>query len=593
MTSCLSLRNSVRTWGKKASRMGHTIAIKVIADHLQKGQENQIKELIRPMYDLLIITIDGRIRIINPVVEKLLGFREEELIGRPLEHIFKMEGVDPDVDEPVDSPQRPAPDSDGLITVCLAKNGQEVPILLHSVDSQENGATILLGRRIHRDASLYNGQQIDPLTGVPNRLEFTKKFSKKLEKAKKSGSIVVLMYLDLNNFKSINDQLGHTVGDKVLVIFTRRLRNGIRGRTSEERGDLIARLGGDEFIILLEMDREGYISAVESMVRRILEIMKKRFTIDKNLQIPISVSIGVSVFPDLADDADSLIKQADEAMYWAKAERTKSNFHFFSSEMKIKFMERQQTIESLHSALGKNEFILHYQPQFELKTGKLTGLEALMRWNSPDGQVFPLMFIPLLEETGLIIPVGEWLLYSACAQNKSWQDLGFPPICVAINLSMRQFEQEDLTEIIANVLEKTGLSPEYLDLEISESMAMKNVRKVTEKLIALRKLGVKISIDDFGTGFSSLSYLDEFPINTLKIDKKFVEKITTRHRIPKAIIEMAHAMDATVVAEGIENKEQMQVLTILGCDIGQGYLFSRPKPPQEITKLLTNLNLKR
>jgi EAL domain-containing protein (putative c-di-GMP-specific phosphodiesterase class I) len=261
--------------------------------------------------------------------------------------------------------------------------------------------------------------------------------------------------------------------------------------------------------------------------------------------------------------------------------------------MKIKFMERQQTIESLHSALGKNEFILHYQPQFELKTGKLTGLEALMRWNSPDGQVFPLMFIPLLEETGLIIPVGEWLLYSACAQNKSWQDLGFPPICVAINLSMRQFEQEDLTEIIANVLEKTGLSPEYLDLEISESMAMKNVRKVTEKLIALRKLGVKISIDDFGTGFSSLSYLDEFPINTLKIDKKFVEKITTRHRIPKAIIEMAHAMDATVVAEGIENKEQMQVLTILGCDIGQGYLFSRPKPPQEITKLLTNLNLKR
>jgi diguanylate cyclase (GGDEF)-like protein len=573
--------------------MGHTIAIKVIADHLQKGQENQIKELIRPMYDLLIITIDGRIRIINPVVEKLLGFREEELIGRPLEHIFKMEGVDPDVDEPVDSPQRPAPDSDGLITVCLAKNGQEVPILLHSVDSQENGATILLGRRIHRDASLYNGQQIDPLTGVPNRLEFTKKFSKKLEKAKKSGSIVVLMYLDLNNFKSINDQLGHTVGDKVLVIFTRRLRNGIRGRTSEERGDLIARLGGDEFIILLEMDREGYISAVESMVRRILEIMKKRFTIDKNLQIPISVSIGVSVFPDLADDADSLIKQADEAMYWAKAERTKSNFHFFSSEMKIKFMERQQTIESLHSALGKNEFILHYQPQFELKTGKLTGLEALMRWNSPDGQVFPLMFIPLLEETGLIIPVGEWLLYSACAQNKSWQDLGFPPICVAINLSMRQFEQEDLTEIIANVLEKTGLSPEYLDLEISESMAMKNVRKVTEKLIALRKLGVKISIDDFGTGFSSLSYLDEFPINTLKIDKKFVEKITTRHRIPKAIIEMAHAMDATVVAEGIENKEQMQVLTILGCDIGQGYLFSRPKPPQEITKLLTNLNLKR
>jgi diguanylate cyclase (GGDEF)-like protein len=396
------------------------------------------------------------------------------------------------------------------------------------------------------------------------------------------------MYLDINHFKSINDQLGHIAGDKVLVNFARRLCNCIRSQGTKGKDDMIARLGGDEFVILLEMARDGYISAVESLVKRIIEVMKKRFTIDPALQIPMSVSIGISVFPDLADNEDSLIKQADEAMYWAKYDRSKSNFHIFSPEMKIKFVERQQTISNLHSALGNNEFILHYQPQFDLKTGKLTGVEALMRWNSQDGQVFPLTFIPLLEETGLIIPVGEWLLHSACAQNKTWQDQGYPPICLAINLSMRQFEQEDLIDLIQFVLDKTGLAPEYLDLEITESMAMKNVRMVTEKLLALRKIGVKISIDDFGTGFSSLTYLDEFPINTLKIDKKFVEKIETRHRIPKAIIEMAHAMDATVIAEGIEKKEQMQVLQKLGCDMGQGYLFSRPVPSHKITKLLDN-----
>lgn len=577
--------------------MGHTVTFKIIADLLRKKQSHRIKELIRDMHDLLIVSNNGEIRIINPHGGELLGYREEELIGKPLQKLFKTALADPVLDIPANSHDNLDSlglqfTSKGVNITSISKQGKEVPLQLYTGFCPDRGETIFFGRKMNLQLLAYTKQQLDPLTGVPNRLQFNKKFPKTITSSKKKNSVVVLMYLDLNHFKSINDQLGHSVGDRVLIIFSQRLRNCIRGRGKKEQGDMIARLGGDEFVILLEMVREGYIDVVESLVKRILNTMKKRFTVDDYLQIPMSVSIGVSVFPDLADDQDSLIKQADEAMYWAKEDRSKSNFHIFSSEMKIKFVERQQTIDSLHSALGNNEFVLHYQPQFDLKTGELTGFEALMRWNSPDGQVFPLKFIPLLEETGLIIPVGEWLLYSACALNKSWQDQGYPPVCVAVNLSMRQFEQDDLIELIKTVLKKTELAPKYLDLEISESLAMKNVRMVTEKLLALRKIGVKISIDDFGTGFSSLSYLDEFPINTLKIDKKFVEKIENRHRIPKAIIEMAHAMDATVIAEGIENREQMQVLINLGCDIGQGYLFSRPKPPQEIIKLLSNPRFK-
>lgn len=577
--------------------MGHTVTFKIIADLLRKKQPHRIKELIRDMHDLLIVSNNGQIRIINPRGGELLGYREEELIGKPLQKLFKTALADPVLDIQADSHDNLDSlglqfTSKGVNITSISKKGKEVPLQLYTGFCPDRGETIFFGRKMNLQLPAYTKQQLDPLTGVPNRLQFNKKFPKTITSSKKNNSVVVLLYLDLNHFKSINDQLGHSVGDRVLIIFSQRLRNCIRGRGKKEQGDMIARLGGDEFVILLEMVREGYIDVMESLVKRILNTMKKRFTVDDYLQIPMSVSIGVSVFPDLADDQDSLIKQADEAMYWAKEDRSKSNFHIFSSEMKIKFVERQQTIDSLHSALGNNEFVLHYQPQFDLKTGELTGFEALMRWNSPDGQVFPLKFIPLLEETGLIIPVGEWLLYSACALNKSWQDQGYPPVCVAVNLSMRQFEQDDLIELIKTVLKKTELAPKFLDLEISESLAMKNVRMVTEKLLALRKIGVKISIDDFGTGFSSLSYLDEFPINTLKIDKKFVEKIENRHRIPKAIIEMAHAMDATVIAEGIENREQMQVLINLGCDIGQGYLFSRPKPPQEIIKLLSNPRFK-
>jgi diguanylate cyclase (GGDEF)-like protein/PAS domain S-box-containing protein len=577
--------------------MGHTITFKIISGFLKKKQHDEIRELIRHMHDLLIITNAGKIQIINPSGEELLGYSEKELLGKPLQTLFKPDLIEQDLENPSDvlkdlNSKPLLYNLKGQQIICLAKNGKEVPIHFHIGSYPNSRQAICFGRRAQLQKPTRNRQQLDPLTGVPNRLQFNKKFSRTIENSIKSGSVVVLMYLDINHFKSINDQLGHIAGDKVLVNFARRLRHCIRGHGVKGKEDMIARLGGDEFVILLEMDREGYIEAVESMVKRIIEVMKERFTIDPSLQIPISVSIGISLFPDLAEDEDSLIKQADEAMYWAKEDRSKSNFHIFSPEMKIKFMERQQTITSLHSALGNNEFILHYQPQFELMTGMLTGVEALMRWNSPDGQVYPLKFIPLLEETGLIIPVGEWLLHSACAQNKIWQDQGYPPICLAINLSMRQFEQDDLIDLIRSVLEQTGLAPEYLDLEITESMAMKNVRMVMEKLMALRNIGVKISIDDFGTGFSSLTYLDEFPINTLKIDKKFVEKIESRHRIPKVIIEMAHAMDATVIAEGIEKKGQMQVLKNLGCDMGQGYLFSRPIPSHKITQLFANPKLK-
>ncbi len=420
----------------------------------------------------------------------------------------------------------------------------------------------------------------DFLTGLPNRSLLEDRLDRAIAQARREEHCLGVMFLDLDQFKQINDTLGHAHGDSLLKSVSRRLESCIR------KSDTVARLGGDDFIIILTGIRQ--CEHISQVARKILDALSEPVQLDGH-EIYTTASIGIAIYPVDGDLPHLLLKNADIAMYQAK-EQGRNAFQFFSREMNFKAEERLMLDNSLRKALERQEFFVHYQPQMNLLTGSLIGMEALVRWQQPEmGLVTPDKFIPLAEESGLIIPIGEWVLRTACRQNKAWHDMGFGPLRMAVNLSARQFRQGNLAESVAAVLDETGLPPSLLELEITESTIMRNAEETIVTLRRLKEMGISLAIDDFGTGYSSLSYLKHFPIDRLKIDRSFVLDITTDPddaAIAEAIISMAHSLKLKVTAEGVEQQEQLHFLTQRNCDEMQGYLVSRPISAEEFTRLL-------
>ncbi|MCX7627881.1 MAG: EAL domain-containing protein [Methylophilaceae bacterium] len=419
----------------------------------------------------------------------------------------------------------------------------------------------------------------DALTGLPNRIKFNEDLRRAQAQANRSGDTVGIMFIDLDRFKNVNDTLGHPIGDTLLQQVAARISTCVR------ETDTVARLGGDEFAIILTNIHEENDAAV--VAQKIIDTLQPPFQVDEH-EIYIGASIGITFYRPGQDERDTLLEQADVAMYHAK-ERGRNNFQFYSSEMDAVAYDRLVLENLLRHALERGEFVLHYQPQVAIEGAGIIAVEALLRWQHPErGLVAPSEFITLLEESGLIIPVGKWVLQTACAQGRKWLDAG-TPVRVAVNLSARQFKQPGIVDEVAAVLAQTGLPADLLELELTESMFMENAAANIHTLERLKALGVSIAIDDFGSGASSLSYLKNFPVDTLKICQSFVLNLphnSDDNAIASAVLSLAQGMSLASVAEGVENLQQVAFLRDRRCDYVQGYLFSKPLPAEELDQLL-------
>ena len=437
-----------------------------------------------------------------------------------------------------------------------------------------------ISERIQVQERLQHMAHHDALTDLPNRNLFLDRLQQSLTRARWHNRLVAVMFLDLDRFKNINDTLGHTVGDQLLLQLSERLGNSVRD------GDTIGRFGGDEFAILLDdIDSDNHISA---LAEKLLATLTKSFRINKQ-ELFVTASIGISIFPNDGEDSDTLLRNADVAMYRAK-DLGKNNYQFYSDDLSARIFERMTLETHLRHALERNEFILYYQPQIDTRTQKIMGVEALLRWQHPEfGLVTPNNIVPLMEETGLIEKVGRWVLETACRQSRSWHDAGWSYLHLSVNISSRQFNDPDFISSVHEIITTTGINPEFLELELTESMLMRNASATINALNSLNALGVRFAIDDFGTGYSSLSYLRRFPIDTIKIDRSFIHDVTDNPddaAIASAIIVMAQSLSLNVIAEGVENQQQLEFLSSRDCHYLQGNLFSRPLPAEEFTAML-------
>jgi diguanylate cyclase (GGDEF)-like protein/PAS domain S-box-containing protein len=432
----------------------------------------------------------------------------------------------------------------------------------------------LTEQRVHHVA------QHDVLTGLPNRSLLQDRLSQAIAYSNRSGHPVWVMLIDLDRFKFVNDSMGHKAGDVLLVTVAARLRASLRDT------DTVARLSGDEFVVILSEHQDQRLSP--DIVQRVMDSVAQPVMLGTK-EFFVTASIGVAIYPSEGTSADSLTEHADIAMYRAK-KLGRNNFQFYTPAMNEESLERVRIEGALRNALERDEFVLHYQPQVDLASGQIVGMEALIRWQHPElGMVPPSRFVGVAEETGLIVPIGAWVMRAACAQNKAWQDAGLPRLRVAVNLSARQFGAPGLIEGIEQALADTGLAPDCLEIELTESLFMSDVTPAVDLLHRMKALGVNLSIDDFGTGYSSLSYLSRFPIDVLKIDRSFVADITDDANdaaIVTSIIALAHNLKLSVIAEGVETAAQLDYLRAHGCDEMQGYYFSRPLPADEFEQLL-------
>ncbi len=540
-----------------------------------------------------VITTDVRARVeyMNPVAESLTGWPLSEAAGRPVSDVFDI--INEITRNPPESPVEKSLRQGTVVglanhTVLRHRAGIEYAIEDSAApirDSTEHiiGCVIVfrditqkrnLLRQVTRQANF------DALTDLPNRYLFQDRLAQAIAQAHRHGHLVALLYLDLDHFKKINDTQGHPFGDRVLQETARRLRAVVR------ESDTVARLGGDEFTILA--GDIGNRDNVSLFAQKVLEAIARPMSVDGQESF-LTVSIGVAVYPDDGTTTTALVRNADIAMYQAK-EKGRNTLQFFSPAMNVRLRERMSLENHLHNAMEREEFQLVYQPILDLALGKTVAVEALIRWHHPQqGVIPPNRFIPMAEENGLILPLGEWVLETACRQAQEWREQGMPPLRLTVNVSIRQLMHGDLPKQVERCLHLTGLAPNLLELELTESVFLQNTEKVLESLADLRRLGVRLSIDDFGTGYSSLSYLSHFHVHTLKIDGSFIEGIgthPTNTAIVTAILTLANAMSLEVVAEGVETVDQYRFLKDQGCPLGQGYFFSKPVCPSEIPDIL-------
>jgi diguanylate cyclase (GGDEF)-like protein len=438
----------------------------------------------------------------------------------------------------------------------------------------------ILQQRKREDDRVHHIAFHDDLTALPNRLNLTERLDQALGRHRRAEMTLAILYMNLDRFKVINDSLGHEAGDILLCLVADRLRAQLR------EGDSLARVGGDEFVVLIENYANSI--AVSACAQRLVEQLSAPYLLDKK-DCHVTVSIGISTFPADGSDSQTLLKTADVAMYRAK-ETGRNNYQYYLPSMNVYTVERLELESDLRHAVERGEFFLHYQPKVEIASGLITGVEALLRWKHPlRGLVPPLDFIPLAEETGLIVPIGEWVLATACARTKAWQGRGLPKLSVAVNLSARQFADTMLLAKLTRIIHDSGLDPSLLELEITESVVMSNGESAVGVLEKLKSIGVQIAIDDFGTGYSSLAYLKRFPIDILKVDRSFIRDIPTDSgdkKITRAIIAMAHSLRLKVVAEGVETAEQLEFLGSQSCDAVQGYFLYRPLQEEELADVL-------
>ena len=449
------------------------------------------------------------------------------------------------------------------------------------------GLALLLVARMRRAVSLAESRlqylaHTDPVTGLPNRHAFNGRLAFALDRVSRFPGSVALLLIDLDNFKLVNDSFGHQSGDLLLSTIATRFTDVLR------HGDIVCRMGGDEFAVILE-DTDGQEEAVR-MGEKLLRAAISPVVVGGQ-EVFMSASIGISFSPGDAQDAEELIRTADTALYAAKA-RGKAGLALFDPAMNNKAQHRLSLESRLRHAIKDRNFVLHYQPQVDLASGRIVGVEALLRWNDGGRLVPPNDFIPVAEDSGLIIPIGEWVLQEACAQARRWLDQGLPPISMAVNLSARQFDNPGLLQVVMAAAAAARLDPATLELEITESALMRNTANSTRMLVQLSEIGFKLAVDDFGTGYSSMGYLKRFPIHRLKIDRSFVTDIDTDPddaAIVDAIIAMSHALGLKVIAEGVETQAHYAMLQRLGCDLGQGYLMSRPVPAADLERRLADV----
>jgi len=542
---------------------------------------------------VLCTDISGNITFLNLVAEKMTGWSWEEALGRPMAEVFQI--LDAVTRQTTPNPMDVAVELNRTVhlplnCILLRRDGFETPIEdsvapIHDREGKPTGAVIVfrdVSKARAMAAQMTHSAQHDFLTGLPNRMLLNDRVNQAITLAPRHSKKVAVLFLDLDGFKHINDSLGHPIGDKLLQSIAKRLVDCVRS------SDTVSRQGGDEFVVLLSEMEQSEDAAISAM--RLLQAVAEAHTIDQH-DLHVTTSIGVSVFPDDGMDAETLIKNADTAMYQAK-ENGRQSYQFFKSPMNVRAVERQSIEENLRRALERQEFALHFQPKINLKTGKISGAEALIRWTHPvRGPVSPAQFIPVAEDCGLILPIGQWVLREACKQARAWVEAGLPLATMAVNISSMEFRDENFLQSVFTTLSETGLDPRSLELELTESVLMKRAESAASVLKTLREKGVQIAVDDFGTGYSSLSYLRKFPIDALKIDQSFVRQITTTPddtSIVTAVISMGRSLKLRVVAEGVETHEELVFLQARLCDEAQGYYFSRPVLPQQFAKLLKN-----
>jgi len=542
--------------------------------------------------DAVVCTdMSGNITFLNFVAEKMTGWAWQEAAGRPMIEVLQI--LDAGSREPAPHPINVAAGVDRTVRpssncILVRRDGFETPIEdsvapIHDREGKETGAVI-----IFRDVStaramaaqMTHSAQHDYLTGLPNRMLLNDRVTQAIVLAPRHSKKVAVLFLDLDGFKHINDSLGHPTGDKLLQSIAKRLVACVRS------SDTVSRQGGDEFVVLLSEMEQAEDAAISAL--RVLQAVAEAHTIEHH-DLHVTASIGLSVFPDDGKDAETLIKNADTAMYQAK-ENGRQSYQFFRPAMTVRAVERQSIEENLRRALERREFTLHYQPKIRLRTGEITGAEALLRWTHPvRGSVSPAQFIPVAEDCGLILPIGQWVLREACKQARSWLDAGLSLGTIAVNISSMEFRDDNFLESVFAILSETGLDPRSLELELTESVLMKRAESAASVLKTLRARGVQIAVDDFGTGYSSLSYLRKFPIDALKIDQSFVRQITSApddSTIVTAVISMGRSMKLRVVAEGVETREELAFLQTHQCDEAQGFYFSRPVLPHQFAMLL-------